>query len=507
MRVLYRYITALAALAAMIPGCAQLVGDRTLTVVHRGWPLTLAPHLKAEVVTVSVQSNIYEALVALSPEMEIRPSLAEGWECPNDTTWIFRIRPGIKFHDGTELTARDVAYSLERARSHPGSVLKGNFSDVRSIEAFDRSAVRMATTRSCPALPNKLINVFIIPAGAAERLGEQRFARAPVGTGPYRLASFPEGGPLVLDRWEGYWAERPEVRRLVVWSQWKLGPALAMLAAGEADIVTQVDADSARGLAQAAPARYRIISRPGLLMRYLGFDCRSRPFRDRRVRRAVALAVDRREIVDSAYAGFGAPASQLVTSGVFGFNPELPPLAYDPAEARRLLREAGYPGGIDLVLTLPDARLGLGALLAKQMKAAGIRLELLAWSREEFFRAVDTAGFFLMGASSLSADAADLMDDAIHSRTGGYGQTNRGGYRNRRMDLMIEKASLLTDQVQRRQALQEIMALAMDDMPRAPLVVGDDVYGVSARIDWRPRADLMLLAKEVRFAKAPADIR
>jgi ABC-type transport system substrate-binding protein len=99
------------------------------------------------------------------------------------------------------------------------------------------------------------------------------------------------------------------------------------------------------------------------------------------------------------------------------------------------------------------------------------------------------------------------MDDAIHSRTGGYGQTNRGGYRNRRMDLMIEKASLLTDQVQRRQALQEIMALAMDDMPRAPLVVGDDVYGVSARIDWRPRADLMLLAKEVRFAKAPADIR
>lgn len=496
-----------AALLAVCPGCGSRPGGRGVTVVHRGWPLTLTPHLRSEVVTVSVQSNIFEALVALTPEMELRPLLAEGWECPDELTWVFRLRKGVRFHHGVRMTAEDVVYSLERARRHHASTLRANFTEIDSIAAIGEWAVRITTGRPCPALPNKLTNVFIVPREAMEGLGDRRdslFSENPIGTGPYRFAGRKVNGPLVLRRWNDYWGAKPQCRQMDIWGRWRLDSAMAMLKAGRADIVTQIDADSAGRLKGGTGQGYRITSRPGLMMRYLGFNCRSRPFEDRRVRRAVALAVDRREVVDSAYSGFALPANQLVSSGVFGFDPGLTSLEYDPQTARRLLREAGHPHGIKASLLLPDARLGLGRLLQKQLSRAGIAVKLQALGREDFFRAVDTADFFLMGASSLSIEAGDLYEDAIHSRGNGYGTTNRGGYSNPRVDSMIEIASRVSDPAERLSILQRVMALAMEDMPRAPLVIAEDIYGVSLWVRWKPRADLMVLGKEISLEEEPA---
>lgn len=495
---------------AVLAACGRHRTERELRVVHRGWPLTLSPHLKSEVVTVSVQSNIFESLVALTPEMELRPQLAESWECPDELTWIFRIRNGVRFHNGSELTSEDVVYSLERARCHPSSSLQANFTEVANISAAGKLTIAITTRRPCPSLPSKLTNVFIVPQKALEELGvakDSLFSANPIGTGPYRFSKWNAGGPLEFKYWDGYWGERPRFRTLDIWGRWRLDSALAMLGQGGADIVTQIEAESAESLKAAAHPGFRIVSRPGLMMRYLGFNCLRRPFHDRRVRKAVALAIDRREIADSAYGGFAVPANQLVPPGVFGYDPELPPLACDPRQARLLLQQAGHPEGITATLVLPDARLGLGRLLQKQLIRSGIDLRLQALGREEFFKAVDTASLFLMGASNLSNEAGDLFEDAIHTKTGGYGTTNRGGYSNTGVDTMIERATRLSDPEERLKLLQRIMATAMDDMPRVPLVIAEDIYAISDRVRWKPRVDLMVLGKEADFAKTGSGIK
>lgn len=485
-------------LLAVLAGCSRPGARRELTVAHRGWPLTLTPHLKGEVVTVSVQSNIFEGLVALTPGMELRPQLAEKWECPDEQTWIFKIRQGIGFHDGTRLTAEDVVYSIERASKHPSSVFRGNFTMVKAVEAVDGNTIRISTNRPCPTLLNKLIDVSIVPRAAMERFGDEGFSRSPVGTGPYRLASFPQGGPIILERWKDYWGDKPTVERMIIKSWLDIDSVTAMLDSGQVDIVTQINEPQARALIPSSRAGFQVIRHPGLLMRYLGINCRNPVLEDKRVRRALALSVDREAIVDRAYGGYAIPANQLVTAGRFGFNPKLPRLDYDTLQARRLIAEAGYPHGLDLTLALPSTS-DLGVLLQKQMGASGIRLSLKPMNREDFLQAVDTASLYLLGALGRSIDAADLLEEAIHSRSEGYGQSNRGRYSNPKVDRLIEEAASITEPSRRLRVLQEAMRLVMEDMPRVPLVVGDDLYCVSDRILWRPRADMMVLGREVGY--------
>jgi peptide/nickel transport system substrate-binding protein len=493
----YRYIIHLILLAALV-GCNRAGDRRALTVVHKGWPLTLAPHLKAEQITFSVQANLFEGLVEFDPQMKIRPLLAQSWENPDDLTWVFKLRPNVRFHDGSPLTADDVVFSLARAKGYQASALKADFVMVDSIVKSDSLTVKLKTRKPYPLLLNRLVNAFIVPLALMERMGDQGFAQKPVGTGPYRFESFPPGGPLTLAAFGDYWCRPPAFKRMVVLSLDDQREALRLLKTGNADIVTQLDASLAAEMRDRPTPDLDIISRPGLTLRYLGYDFGRKPFNNIKVRQAILAAVDRTSLVKDLNHGFGQPANQLVPQAVFGYNPDLPELVPDPARARRLLAEAGYTQGVDVTLTIPEVRLALGERIRDQMKPAGIRITLRVLPRDQFFQAVDTAGFFLFGVSSTSGDASDLFEDAIHSRQGGYGHTNRGGYHHPQIDHLIENASGQLEQTRRLKSLQEIMARCMEDLPRVPLYIEEEIHGVSARIVWEPRLDMMVLGKEVR---------
>jgi len=465
-------------------------------VVNKGWPLTLAPHLNSEQITFSVQANIYEGLVEFDPQMKIRPLLAQSWENPDDLTWVFNIRPGVRFHDGSALTADDVVCSLLRAKDYRGSALRADFIMVDSIIKVDGLTVKMTTRKPYPLLLNRLVNAFIVPRALMEEAGDQGFRDKPVGTGPYRFESFPPGGPLTLAAFDGYWCRPPAFRKMVIWSLEDQVEALKLLRSGNADIVTQLSPDIADGLRARPDRSFSVVSCPGLTLRYLGYDSGRRPFSQPKVRRALSLAVDRLGLVRELNHGFGQPANQLVPQAVFGYDPSIPEQAPDPAGARKLLAEAGYPNGIDVDLTLPEVRLAVGERLRDQLRQAGIRVTLRVLPRDEFFRAVDTAGFFLFGVSSTSGDASDLFEGAIHSRSGGYGHTNRGGYRNPEIDRMIESAAGQLEQGQRLKSLQRIMKKCMEDLPRVPLYIEEEIHAVSKRVDWEPRLDMMVLGKE-----------
>lgn len=468
-----------------------------LVIASRGLPLGLTPHLKSEIISVSAQGNMFESLVEFDGNMKIHPLLAEAWENPDDLTWVFRIRPGVLFHDGTPMSADDVVYSLNRARSWPASELKSNFVAVDTIYESDERTVVVHTRRPYPILLNKLLGAYIIPARYHQKYGDVGFEQSPVGTGPYRFQSFDRRRGLRLQRWDRYWGPKPDFKQVTIARYGDPKEIAELLRQGAVDIINEVPPTTARELMNSPVRGYRLEHRPGLALRYLGINTNAKPFSDRRVRQAISLAIDRPALVKQNVLGFGTPANQLVPQAIFGFNPDLPRLQYDPEKARRLLRAAGYRRGLRLSLLLPDTRLSFGLELQRQMARAGIELELNVKEREAFFEAQDSSSFFLLGSISISGDASDLFDDVIHSPQGGYGRDNRNRYLNPMVDRSIETSSGYLDQAQRLMSLQSIMKKVMADLPRIPLYVEDEIYTVSERVAWQPRLDMMIFAKEV----------
>lgn len=494
-------LTGLAVLGALVlhtSGCHPPAAKHLiLNIACQGRPITMVPHGMPELYTLMVQANIYEGLVEFDPGMKVVPLLAEHWETPDPKTWIFKLRPGITFHDGTPLRAEDVAFSLRRAKEDTTSALRANFVQVAAIEVLDSLTLRLTTYRPFPLLLYKLVSVFIVPQNKFMAQGPQAWERAPIGSGPYRLQANEPQGPLVLSAYPGYWGGKPQFQEIRFLETSDLAEITRLLGnRGSPAIVPHLDQAAARTLT-AVSKKYSIQHRPGLVLRYLAMRWARKPFQDQRVRQAISLSIDRRSLVDEFCYGYATPANQPVPITVFGYNDQLAPLAYDPGLAGELLKQAGYHQGLDLTLLLPSQREAVGRILADQMKPAGIRLHLSLVSRDDFFRSLDTAGFFYIGYSSISGDASDLLDEALHSKSGGYGVSNYGGYSNPEVDRLIEISDTCFSQERRLKLIQRAMKLIYDDMAIIPLFIEDQISASSDNIRWRPRLDMMILGKEI----------
>lgn len=489
----------MAVLMLCLAGCRQPPSEPiVLNIACQGRPISLVPHGMPELYTVMVQANIYEGLVEFDSGMKVVPLLADHWETPDPKTWIFKLRPGITFHNGKPLRAEDVAFSLRRAKEDTASALRANFVQVASIDVIDSLTLRLTTYRPFPLLLYKLVSVFVVPKDGFLAQGSEAWERAPVGSGPYRLKSNDPQGPLVLSAYPGYWGRRPQFEEIRFLESNELSEISRLLGdPGSPTIVPHLDQAAARSLEAVSRKKYSIQHRPGLVLRYLALRWDRKPFQDLRVRRAISLAIDRQSLVGELCYGYATPANQPVPITVFGYNDRLAPLAYDPASASELLKQAGYHQGLDLTLLLPSQREAIGRILAEQMKPAGIRLHLKLVNRDDFFRSLDTAAFFYIGYSSNSGDASDLLDEALHSKVGGYGVNNYGGYSNREVDRLTEISDTCFSQERRLKLIQAAMKLIYDDMAIIPLFIEDQISACSDNIQWRPRLDMLVLGKEI----------
>src|SRR2546422_1976400 len=293
---------------------------------------------------------LHDALVKPMPGNPMAPSLAESWSASRDgLTYEFALRKGVRFHNGDLLTADDVKFSFERYRGAGASTLKAR---VVSVEAVDASRVRFRLRQPCPDFMTFYGTpatgaAWVVPRKYVERVGDDGFKKAPVGAGPYRFVSFTPGVELLLEAFEQYWRKTPSVKRLVLKAVPDEATRLAMLKRGEADIAYSIRSALAQELQRT----------PGLTLKptsptfteWLVFTEQwepKSPWADRRVRLAVNLAVDRKSISDAEYLGFAKISSGIIPRD-FEFSWAAPPYPYDPATARRLLAEAGYPRGFD----------------------------------------------------------------------------------------------------------------------------------------------------------------
>lgn len=466
----------------------------------------LDPHLENTISSLELLANVFEPLVALDGEMRVQPCLASSWSTPDPTTWVFRIRSGVSFHDGSPLDAPDVVYSLLRPRGDPRLTIASFLSSVKEVSAPSADTV-VVTTREPDAL--LLANLGFVPI-VPEGVTGGGLEKSPAGTGPWRVAGWTPGRELRLQRNERYWGARPGFASARVFFSVSGEEAAAGIASGRWDVLRS-SATKVRELVGGGQT-WAEVRFPNVFLRHLAFDVSREetpfcpgipnPFRKREVREAISLALDRSAIARRADDD-AVPASQLVPPAIFGFDPAAPPLPRDVDRARALLSAAGYPGGFDVVLH----RSGFGGAadeVRTQLAAVGIRVRVEQLPGPEFFSALDARklSFWIVADGCATGDALEILLGSFHSPGApGTGVDNYGGYSSPALDARIGEARRELEPDRRLPRLRAALREALADGAWVPLYFARDSLVVRRTIDFRPRADGLLRLAELRRAR------
>jgi peptide/nickel transport system substrate-binding protein len=483
--------TVLAGLALAACGRAAEPG-RELRVAMYDDLASFDPDARNTVGAYEVLSSIYEPLVTLDRSMRPAPALAVSWETPDLLTWVFRLRPGVRFHDGSPLTAEDVVSSFRRLLTDESLEMRSYLSGVADVTARGREVVVVRTLRPNAQLASRLHFVLVVPRGSTAG----SLARRANGTGPYAVVGWAPSS-LTLKRNESYWGTPPGFARVRIDLGIGAGVAKGAIKEGRYEVL-----DATRGAEEEARRnpRYRVVEQENIFLRHLAFDVSrertpfcpgtTNPFRRREVREAVSLALDRERL--AATAGMGArPANQLVPRAVFGHDARLAPLEFDPVRARALLARAGFAGGFDVVLH----RGGFSAateLVRAQLADVGIRVKVEALPSAAFFDALEARklSFWILASGCPTGDGLELLETSFHSPgSDGLGIDNYGDYRSPELDRGILEAGGLFDLRTRQAAVQALLERVLEGRVWIPLYHDRGALLVAKGVSYAERAD------------------
>jgi peptide/nickel transport system substrate-binding protein len=410
---------------------------------------------------------LHDALVKPMPGNLMAPSLAESWTVSADQrVYEFKLREELKFHNGDPFTADDVRFSFHRAKG--SRVLHEKVQEVMIVDPY---RVRFRLKEPWPdfmAFYGTMVTGagWIVPKAYVERVGNDGFRKQPVGLGPYKFVSNTPGIELVMEAFEGYWRKVPSVKRLVFKSVPESNTRLAMLKRGEVDVAYLLEVPQAQEVKR--DPTLKLAFSGGIATWFLDFleqwDPKS-PWADRRVRLAANYAIDRQALSDAETLGASRPAGNHVPRS-FEFALPLDPYPYDPARAKRLLAEAGFPNGFDAgeLHQLPPY-FSLGEAIVNYFQAVGIRLRMRPMERAAYFALIQSkkAKGVCVCTSSLYGNAASRMSEVIPSD----GAWAYGGYPD--IDALYKQQSLETDRKKREALLHQIQRLVYERVRYGPI--------------------------------------
>lgn len=313
---------------------------------------TLDPHQATGTIDYMVLMHVFDHLIARNPEsMKLIPGLAESWKFVDDNTWDFKIRKGIKFHNGEPLNAEAAKFSIERVLDPAQkSYLRDRFKGITQVQVTDEYGIRLKTEKPNPVLLERLTNLAILPPKYVKEKGDAFIAKNPVGTGPYHFVEWVRGQRLVVEAHPGYWGPEPAVKTLVFRPILDVGTSIAEMLAGGVDFIRLVPPDQIP-LIEASGKAY-ITSAPIIRVIFLNFDVAGRagagPVQNLKVRQAISHAIDVDSIIQHVLGGRGLRLGTMVNPMKFGYDPSIKPVRYDPGRAKTLLTEAGYANGMKL---------------------------------------------------------------------------------------------------------------------------------------------------------------
>ena len=518
--------------AALIVACVSA----TFTSTARGVDLrvgvaaeatTLDPHYYNLNPNMEVDDHLYDYLISFNDKGNLIPGLATSWRSVDDTTWEFSLRKGVTFHDGSQFTAADVVFTIQRARmpSNSPDSYSRHFTRIAEVAVMDDFTLRIRTDTAFPNLLRELAQIAIIPRtlGATATYENFNSGKAAIGTGPFKLVEWVPGDRLILARNDAWWGERPVWDR-VIFKPIVSSPArTAALLAGDVDIISAVPtSDVARLRTDPRTAVWQIV---GNRLMYVvpdvardispfvrgsdGKPLPQNPLRDVRVRQAISKAINRRALVDQVMEGIGTPAGQFLPEGFFGHSPQLQPDIYDPATARQLLSDAGYPQGFSLTISGPndrylnDAR--VAETIAQFLTRVGIKTSVDTMPKAVFFSRAAKLDFSFMfiGSAPATNEASDSMAYllATFDKDRGMGAGNRGRFSNRKYDLLLDEALRTIEDGKRESLLRQATEIAIgEQLALIPLYYQVNVWATRKGLTFAPRIDELTHAGDVRLA-------
>ena len=486
---------------------------------------SLDPHYVNIAPNIAFAEHIFDTLVTSDAKGQLVPALAESWQAVEPTVWEFRLREGLRFSDGTPLTAADVVFSLDRPatiRNSPGPFTSYTKQIVKK-EILDERSLRLHTATPYGPLPLDLISIFIVSKKAAENADTADFNRgdALIGSGPFKFESFRRGERIEITRNEHYWGEAPEWERVSFRILASGAPRLSALLAGDVDIIENVPAaDLARlktnpQITLAQHTSWRTLfwqldqfrERSPFVTDHAGRPLDKNPLQDLRVRRAISKAIHRPALVDRTLEGLAVPASNLNAPGIFGYNDALAVEAYDPEGARQLLAEAGYPDGFGLTLHGPansyinDEQ--VVQTVAQFLGRIGIRAQVDTQPVATYFGRARAGEFSvaLLGWGSLAADFTLRSIVGTPDADTGWGSWNWGRYSNPQVDEKVAAALAAGDPAEREALAGEAAGLALADLAVIPLHHQIATGGLRQGFAYEGRVDEFTLAHQIRRAR------
>ena len=487
-------------------------GAAELRIGLSGEVTSLDPQYLAAQPNLTVARHVFESLTDVDPQTRLIPGLAERWRAIDATTWEFNLRRGVKFHDGSPLTADDVAFSLARPLSIKGS--PGGFAAyvraVASTTVVDANTLRVKTKYPYGALPEDLNSILIVSKKHAQNAGPEDFdsGRALVGTGPYKFLRYQRGDRLELTRNEQWWGKAPAWDKVTL----RILPAdpsrTAALLSGELDVIEHVPSADIKNINKnnklhvTQTTSWRTIllhldqyrAQPPGVSDLNGKPLSANPFMDLRVRRAMSKAINRQAIAERVMEGLALPAANVVSPGVFGYS-ALKTEAHDPEGAKRLLAEAGYPNGFRVTLAGPNNRYindeQVLQTVAQLLTRIGIQTRVEAAPMSAFLGRVrkEEISFALLGWGSFAADLSLRSLVATPNADKGYGAWNWGRYNNPKVEKLMEQALGSVDRSKRETLARDASAMAMQDLAFIPLHHQVVSWAMRANLAYVPRTD------------------
>ncbi len=448
----------------------------TLTFTTRKDLTMMNPLVRTSSTDRALRDLMYEALLAMDLKGNIRPNLAESWEISEDgELYTIQLRKGVKFHNGQEMTADDAKFAIDYTKNpNNGAFGFTRLALVDRAETVDKHTLKIYLKKASPGFLSQLASIqtfSVIPKESVEE-GLSRPVSFPPGTGPFKFVEWRARQRLVLDRYDGYWGHKAYVDRLVIKPIANSTVRFTALRAGDVDIIERAPYEWVKLVVQGKIKGIRYVRAPHAGYRHLEFNVAAPPFDNKKLRKAVAYAINKKEILHAAYFGFGEVTDQLYPKGHAWYFDGIPSPERDLEKAKTLLMEAGYKGeAINLSGRQGEDMETEGVTIQHQLKQIGMNIVLQVIDYGAYVAKTRVGDFAMRFAGgSYDPDPSStygpeyVCEPNLKKRT-----ANTTGYCDKEVDALIKQAELELNPEKRRELFQKIVAKVIEDIPDLPI--------------------------------------
>ena len=475
----------LAALLLAVPALAA--PPQTLTVGLSGDFPALDPSKDTSPLGTNYRINVFDALTEIKRDGSVNPRLAESWSySPDLLEWTFKLRKGVKFHDGGDLTASDVVFTVEKVLADNTTPLRQFLKIVKTVEKIDDYTIKFTLVQPYAIFNRQISYTYIMSKAYFDKAGPDAYAKKPIGTGPYKLVEWVKDDRLVLEANESYWRGAPAIKKGVFRPIPAEASRATALLSGEVDLVAELP-PSLMAQLKASP-ELTVETAPGFRVNYLTFNVNKPPLDNPLIREAVDKAIDRDSIANKLLRGVGKSTGIMVPPSNVGYDPSFKPTAYDPEAAKKLVKESGYKGEV-IPLQYPNNNFVMAnevaQAIAGYMTAAGLKVELKPMEFTAFFplwlqAKFDGISFFAFGSSQYHAETVlqTLYEQGSHA------------YKvDPASDVLVKRQRTEVDLPTQQKTISEIFAQSSKNRYYLPLYDQLQIFGIKKTISYKPFPD------------------